>query len=210
MIDRFLVVLVAANLAFAGLIVSESAWTGADHSAIEPAPPPAEAKPKPRAPAPEAVDLMATTLAAPLFNATRRPPEQAGASTPTDLPNLRLTGVVVEPDRRIAIFAVAGAKPIVRAQGEAIDDWRLDSVSLQTVSLSGPAGTRTLEPKPDQNLVRPRQPTPVAGPAKLGGFPAQPAAATQTRAAPQAPLPGTIRQQPRARLTMPDGVLRSP
>jgi hypothetical protein len=73
------------------------------------------------------------------------------------LPNFRLTGIVVESERHLAIFAVPGGKPLARTEGETINEWRLESVSPKRVSLSGPSGTMTLEPKSDPHLARPKQ-----------------------------------------------------
>jgi hypothetical protein len=79
--------------------------------------------------------------------ATRRPPKPASSDNAADprLPDVRLTGIVIERDRRLAIFAVTGTRTLVLSEGEALKDWRLDSISPQKVSLSGPAGTMTLE-----------------------------------------------------------------
>jgi hypothetical protein len=41
---------------------------------------------------------------------------------------------------------VNGTKSVVLSEGEALNDWRIDSISPQKVSLSGPAGTMTLKP----------------------------------------------------------------
>ena len=188
MMGRMRVLLLAGCVAFAGLILVELDSASGDSPVFEPAPPQGEPKPAaPRVQEPRVDDLVSTALAGPLFSPTRRPPEMAPSSDAADpgLPDVRLTGIVIEPDRRIAIFAVAGAKPLVLAEGEALKDWRLDSISAQEVSLSGPTGTRTLEPKPDANLVRPSPP--AAAPAKPqpgvpagaapASVPAQPAAA---------------------------------
>src|SRR6201995_1796046 len=78
------------------------------------------------------------------------------------LRDVRLTGVVIAPDLRIAIFAVSGTNALVLSEGETLKDWRLDSISPGKVLLSGPAGTIKLAPKLDANLVRP--PRPVAAP----------------------------------------------
>jgi hypothetical protein len=126
--------------------------------------------------------LVATTLARPLFSATRRPPEsEQGAHPDTPLNDLRLTGILVTPDQQVAIFAKAGEKPLVRSEGEMISDWHIDNIAAQSVSLSGPSGTTTLEPRPDPNLVR-VQPS-AAKPAMPP--PPVPAAANQ----PSVPLP---------------------
>jgi hypothetical protein len=103
---------------------------------------------------------QAREIAEPLLGSTQRPPEAASSDNAGDprLPDVRLTGIVTEPDQRIAIFAVNGTKSVVLSEGEALKDWRIDSISPQKVSLSGPAGTMTLKPKPDANLVRPAPP----------------------------------------------------
>ena len=109
---------------------------------------------------------QAREIAEPLLGSTQRPPEAASSDNAGDprLPDVRLTGIVTEPDQRIAIFAVNGTKSVVLSEGEALNDWRIDSISPQKVSLSGPAGTMTLKPKPDANLVRPVPPAaPPAG-----------------------------------------------
>lgn len=86
------------------------------------------------------------------------------------LGDVRLTGIVIGPDSRIAIFAVTGTGSLVLSEGEALKDWRLDSISLERVVLSGPAGNIVLEPKPDANLARPSPPA-------MADAPEQPAAA---------------------------------
>jgi hypothetical protein len=135
---------------------------------------------------------------------TQRPPEATSSDHAGDLrpSDVRLSGIVIEPDRRIAIFAVNGAKSVALSEGEALDNWRVDSISPQQVSLSGPAGTMTLKPKSDATLVRPSapsaagQPQPDVLPRFLDrrwfpapvGAPAQPTAATLIAAVP-APVP---------------------
>jgi hypothetical protein len=53
---------------------------------------------------------QAREIAEPLLGPTQRPPEAASSDNAGDprLPDVRLTGIVIEPDRRIAIFAVNG------------------------------------------------------------------------------------------------------
>jgi hypothetical protein len=122
----------------------------------------------------------------PSFEARLSVPSSADdANSP--LRDARLTGVVIGPDLRIAIFAVSGTNPLVLSEGETLKDWRLERISPGKVLLSSPAGTIKLEPKPDANLVRP--PTPVAvrpgelepsvpPGAELAGAPRQPTAMT--------------------------------
>src|ERR1700724_2588868 len=164
-------------------------------------------------------ELVATTLSRPLFSATRRPSERAAPDRAADpeLTNVRLTGIVVEPDRRTAIFAVQGAKPLVRSEGETVNDWHLDSIAPHEVTVTGPAGTTTLELKNDPNLVRPAppaqpapqakpvQPAPATSAARPGVPPVQPAAAGNRPLFPTPPM-----GQPRPGATPPSRVPNVP
>ena len=121
-------------------------------------------------------------LADPLFNLTLRP-ETASSANDTDSPlrDVRLTGVVIGPDLRVAIFAVAGTNSRVLSEGEALRGWRLDRISPKGVALSGPAGNILLALQPDANQVQPPPPVAVRsgqpGPA-MAGAPGQPMAVT--------------------------------
>jgi hypothetical protein len=109
-------------------------------------------------------ELVATTLARPLFSSTRRPPQSAPAGTAPDgdLADKRLTGIVITPAERIAIFAVTGDKPLRVAEGEDVSGWRIDSITPREVSLTGPGGNKVLQPKLDPNLVPPAPPPAAA------------------------------------------------
>lgn len=175
MIPRLPALLVIGCVAFAGLILVEIGSRGSDIPIVEPRVPEVESKPvASRTEKPRLDDLIATALANPLFSPTRHPPEASGASDAADpgLTNVRLTGIVIEPDRRIAIFAVSGGKPLVLTEGEEVQNWRLDSISPEQVSVIGPTGTRILEPKPDANAVRPPPPAPKPAQPPPGGQPA--------------------------------------
>jgi hypothetical protein len=133
------------------------------------------------------------TLARPLYSATRRPPQTAdNAATDPGLTDTRLTGIVTEPDRRLAIFAVTGGKPVVLTEGETVSGWRIDSISPREVSVSGPSGTKTLQPRIDQNAVA--QPAGAgAGRGVAGPAPPRPGAPPLPGAPPRPgapPLPG--------------------
>jgi hypothetical protein len=122
-------------------------------------------------------------LADPLFSPTQRRPETASSANDADSPlrDVRLTGVVIGPDLRIAIFAVTGTNSRVLSEGEALKGWRLESISPEGVVLSGPAGNIVLEPQPDANLVRPPPPVAVQSGqpgAAMAGAPGQPIAVT--------------------------------
>lgn len=133
--------------------------------------------------------------AGPLSSPAQRPSETASSSNDAGSPLLgvRLSGVVIGPDLRIAIFAVTGANSRALSEGETLNGWRLDSISAQRVVFSGPTGSVTLEPQPDAALVRPPPPAagqPVPPAAAMADAPAQPmtvapiAVATASAAAP--------------------------
>ena len=129
-------------------------------------------------------ELLATVLGRPLFNNSRRPPQTAandGGGT-SDLADTRLTGIVTEPGRSIAIFAVNGAKPLKLTEGEAVSGWRIESITPREVALSGPGGAKTLAPKNDPSLAAPPSgPTPAAAAAVRPPIPPSPAAAPPAR-----------------------------
>ena len=155
MIDRLTMIYLAGGLCFAAALPvalrSHVATPAVSPAAIQKSDdhPPASIN------APAGKQLVATALARPLFSATRRPPEnQQDAHQDASLSDLRLTGILIMPDQHFAIFAKADGKPLVRSEGEMISDWRIDNISDQSIFLTGPSGTTTLEPKADPNLVR--------------------------------------------------------
>ena len=127
----------------AGLIPIELGSVSSHRPLSEARLPPAEAEPA----APEIRKLAEET-----------PSSANDADSP--LRDVRLTGVVIGPDLRMAIFAVTGTNSRVLSEGETLKGWRLESISPKVVMLSGPAGNIVLKPQPDANLVRP--PPPVA------------------------------------------------
>jgi len=159
MIDPRAIVLIAGCVLFGALIFAALPDTGVDTA------PPGIARTVeavsaiPPQQAAEVEDLLATTLARPLFSSTRRPPEIAqGESAPgLDLSDKRLAGIVIEPDRRLAIFAVTGAKPLTLSEGESVGGWRIESITPTEISLVGPSGTRTMQPTWGPSSARPRQ-----------------------------------------------------
>ena len=164
MIDRLVLVLLLASCAIAAVIISaEIAGTASPDLPATVAPPSPEASPRPvRAePIGRYDELLATILARPLFSSTRRPPARGedDAKTDSGLTDTRLTGIVIVPGHRIAIFAPIGAKTMVVSEGESVSGWRVERINPREVSLSGPSGTKTLQPKFDPNLTPPPSPT---------------------------------------------------
>ena len=135
---------------------------------------------------PVEIELAAPEIrkaANPLFSPTQRRPETASSANDADsaLHDVRLTGVVIGRDLRIAIFAVTGANSRVLSEGQALKGWRLDRISPKGVVLNGPAGNIVLEPQPDASLVRPPPPVKVQSDqpaAAMAGAPSQPVAVT--------------------------------
>jgi hypothetical protein len=154
MINRLLVITIAGCALLGSVIVVELRSEDDGAFASAPLAPRLETDTPPRATGPRVDDLLATILARPLFSPTRHPAAHPDQSTGFDLGNVRLTGIVIEPGHHFAIFAVPDAKPIVRSEGEMINEWRLDSITPEEVVLSSSAGTASLQPKIDASLVR--------------------------------------------------------
>ena len=163
MIERLpLIVLLAGCALFAGVFAAEMAAAPPPDAEIASVVPPRMPTPLPAA-RPSASGqydvLVATILARPLFSTTRRPPQHSdGPAADSDLDNARLAGIVTEPGHRFAIFAPTGAKPLIVSEGDTVSGWRVESITAREVSLSGPGGTKTLEPKIDPNLAPPAPP----------------------------------------------------
>jgi hypothetical protein len=200
-----LLLLIMGCLLFAAILFIELVPAGAQDAVI------AQARARPEAASvmhrqqsPKGEELVATALARPLFSSTRRPPQSTptGNAADTDLADKRLTGIVTTPARRVAIFAVTGDKPLMVAEGEDVSGWRVESITPREVSLSGPGGTKTLQPKLDPNLVPPPGQPPIAPnlpPAVRP--PAPPVGAAVGRPNPAVPInvPGVPPRPPRSR-----------
>lgn len=160
---RIILLLVAAGL-LSGIVGLEIAGgTGAaDSSTIAARPRPEKTPTIPRLPSSPAPNTVTTSLARPLFSPIRRPPEVAqSGSGESELKDKRLAGIVVEPNRRLAIFAVTGAKPLTVREGDDVGGWRVETITAREVSVRGPGGTQTLQPKLDFNAVPPPRKQPA-------------------------------------------------
>jgi general secretion pathway protein N len=185
MIDRLvLLLLVGGCLLFGAILIMELAPAGAEDALVAQAARSNAASPTTRRQNPRPDELVATALARPLFSSTRRPPQDApSGAADSDLSDARLTGIVTTPGRRIAIFAVSGDKPLKVAEGDAVSGWRIESITPREVSLSGPSGTKSLQPKLDPSLAPPPGQPPIGQPG--GRVPPAPAAGR-----PRVPVPG--------------------
>lgn len=185
MIDRLvLLLLVGGSLLFGAILIMELAPAGAGDPVVAEAARSDAASPITRAQNPRPEELVTTILARPLFSSSRRPPQDApSGAADSDLTDARLTGIVTTPRHRMAIFAVSGDKPLKVAEGDAVSGWRVESITPREVSLSGPTGTKTLQPKLDPNLAPPPGQPPVGQPG--GRVPTPPAAGR-----PRLPIPG--------------------
>jgi hypothetical protein len=165
-----LYLLLAGGALFAALLFREAtAPEEAGSGPMGPAPRPVALASARLRPAGNNVAAMLTAiLARPLFSPTRRPSgksDDAGAAA--GLGDSRLTGIVTVPHRRIAIFAVANGRPLVVGEGDNVQGWRIDSITPEEVSLTGPDGSKTLQPKSDPNLaVQLRRTVPAMVPAR--------------------------------------------
>ena len=192
MIDRFVIyLLIGGCLIFGALVLLELRPAATDTATPNEVPTRPDPSAMHRQPSIQLDELLAEALARPLFSSTRRPPQAAANdATDSDLADMRLTGIVTKPEHHLAIFAVNGAtKPLRLTEGEAVSGWRIESITPHEVSLSGPGGTKTLQPKLDPNLVQkpPPQP-PAANPAARP--PAQPPAPNVAARQPGQPAPG--------------------
>jgi hypothetical protein len=188
MIDRAVILLLAGSAFFGSVVFVELSPDASDASAGPPVSTRPEPGAPPRAQGPRVDDLLTTVLSRPLFSPTRQPAtrQNSDQTAGTGLTDVRLSGIVIERGRRLAIFAIPGAKPAVRGEGETVNDWRVDRITLREVVLSGPAGSTTMEPKIDASLVRP---APTAPPRPAPGQPQAAAPAAPPAAAPPAVRP---------------------
>ena len=162
MVAPLLLILAAAVLG--GIIALELGQRMPDSDAMVPATatrPSVPAAPRP-ASAPDvdgAGGQAAAILARPLFSPARRPAAQAAAGPgPAAAALPRMTGVIVTPAGRRAIFANGDGQPIVVIEGGRIGAYDVRSIEAGRVTLSGPDGTRVVAPAFD-----PKPPAQTAG-----------------------------------------------
>jgi hypothetical protein len=150
------------------------------------APAPSKAPPGSALAPPKTAEWVASILARPLFSPSRKPdaaPVKEAAAAPdqpsNDLP--RLAGIQVVGTSRHAIFQPTGdTPPLVVGEGEMVSGWKVETIGLTSVKLTGPTGATTVEPRFDETAVPPAPQMPAFGkpangqPAR-GTTPGQPA-----------------------------------
>jgi hypothetical protein len=90
-------------------------------------------------------------IARPLFSVSRRPPKAkstGGPAADTGLP--RLSGIMITPAGRRAIFMPEGGKPRTLAEGAVLDENTIRQIRANEVLLSGPKGDIVLRPTYDK------------------------------------------------------------
>jgi hypothetical protein len=164
--------LVLAAAALGGIIVLELGWRLPDGDPMVPA---TASLPAPAAPAstPAADDAgrrVAEVLARPLFSPGRRPAAEAAGPAAAAAALPRMTGVIVTPAGRRAIFVNGAGKPTVVTEGGRIGAYAVQSIEAGRVTLAGPDGQRVVatafDPKP-----APRTAAPAPGLPGYSGLP---------------------------------------
>ena len=108
-------------------------------------------------PSGQASRFAETILARPLFSPTRRPEANTADKRASDLG--RLTGVVISPAGKSAIFAApANGKPVVVEEEAHVGEYVVRSIDVGTVTIVGPDGQRILQPAFDPNPPKPPAP----------------------------------------------------
>ena len=109
---------------------------------------------------------VATALARPLFSRDRRPTPVAAASGggPAQGGLPRLTGVVIGPFGRTAIFAGPdGGKPVAVSEGKTLGAYTVRAIAPGRVTVTGPEGERVVMPVADaatRSTLAPEAPPP--------------------------------------------------
>ena len=134
---------------------------------------PIQASRFPTAAVDDVAGYVPTILARPLFSVDRRPkagPAAVGAAS-DDMP--RLGGILIDRAQRSAIFQPANeGKPVTLVEGDQIAGWTIQQITADSVTLTGPKGTQTLQPKPDPSLA---STVPTVDPMAPGSVPRPPA-----------------------------------
>jgi hypothetical protein len=118
---------------------------------------------------PTNLDAMVTDiLARPLFKADRAPVETFAEEepapedkSPTQLQR-RLTGIMIRPGAREALFQGDGQKPLAVKEGGEVDGWQVASIQRDRVVLNSGAGEQIVKPTSGTGVTGLRAPRPKA------------------------------------------------
>lgn len=96
------------------------------------------------APPDHTASWVSTALGRPLFTPSRRPPAivRLAKGRQNGLP--RLSGIMITPTTRLAIFAPATGKPIVTNEGSRIGAFTVRAITADEVTVIGPHGVDVL------------------------------------------------------------------
>lgn len=83
----------------------------------------------------------AVVLARPLFNPSRRPPA-AGLAREVEIP--RLSGIMITPSEKIAVFSPAAGSPIIVVKNSRMGAFTVMSITSDSVTVKGPEGVIVL------------------------------------------------------------------
>lgn len=83
----------------------------------------------------DAPSPVQTLLARPLFNADRRPEARSAVAAATETPLPRLTGMIVAPEGKRALFVLDG-RTVTAAEGHAVGAWTVGRIAGGVVRLS--------------------------------------------------------------------------
>ncbi len=141
------------RVVFAGWAVTVAVLAGLGMGSRLPADDaPLAARPLPAIPPPPARRLgdfstYAAVAQRPVFAEDRRPhPFFLGGSDTTQATGLRLTGVLMTPQFQMATVTTDQGRSLrLRLQGDAVDGWRLLTLSPRSATVEGPGGVRTLD-----------------------------------------------------------------
>lgn len=141
---------IVVALVLMGTIVSEFCFGNVDGEA--PSLPPVAVVPPTKAAPLFPANAVESILSRPLFVPGRR--MQAGemvGHVDDGLP--RLAGIVLAPDRKVAVFQLTGEKPKSLSEGDTVGTWTIKKIDHQQVVMQNSGGTMTLVPAKDTNIA---------------------------------------------------------
>jgi hypothetical protein len=118
------------------------------------------------APQPQVAVSRTAMLDRPLFDPTRRPPPLTAQNPPAPAEIPRLTGIMLTPSQKIAVFAPVTGAPIVVNQNGRFGPFTVLAISGDNVTIKGPAGVTILRSDfsdPAQPPMTPAKSTILAG-----------------------------------------------